>query len=199
MIRELIEMGYENVRFYSYERINFKLVVVLYQEMPFKARTGQSLIYPDKLLTKIFRRDLTPKVFTEIDEWAEQGISPYESASLFAAQYLSNDIPSLGCCSEEYFIWLNQIIELCPDGSFPITEEFIPGGACPPSDATTFYGSEYLTPFHLEHPLPPGLRGAIDPYTTFLSDIAERTRREEVKARGPSGFALFNQKFQRGT
>ena len=195
MIHELKSLGFANVRFYSYLRWTHTLAVVLYQEMPFKARTGEALVYP-KLLWSEYDYDMTPKFKSvrgsDLNEWASSGLSVQSISKRFIEHYLRGQTPGIGCYAEEYYPWLESVMTVCPPQSFPVTEEPIPGGPYHFFRETIeFFGVDEA---HRESTIrrPPGLNKMLEPQQEMLSDLAWKL--ERAKAREPSGFQKWNQK-----
>ncbi|TYC55269.1 hypothetical protein ETQ85_14740 [Zoogloea oleivorans] len=194
MIRELKSLGFANVRFYSYLRWVQTLMVVLYQEMPFKARTGEALVYPN-LFRCEYGFDMAPKFISErepdLNEWAGSGLSVQEIAAKFSELYLCDQQPGEGCYSEEYYPWLDSVMDICPTQAFPVTEEPVPGGPYNFGETIEFYGADEA---HRESDIrrPPGLNKMLVPQQAMESAIAWDIAR--AKAREPSRFKMWNQK-----
>lgn len=192
MIQELKRLGYANVRFYSYQRWTHTLVLVLYQEMPFKARTGQALVYP-RISWREYGLDMLPKAGSErtfiLDEWAASAMSVREIAANFADQYLEGQSPDEGGYNVEYYDWLDLVMAACPPLAFPITEEPVPGGPYDFGETIKFYGVEGVC-CSSDIPRPPGLSGMLEPRQEMLSAIA--WAHERAKAKEPSPFQKWN-------
>lgn len=186
MIQELKRLGFANVRFYSYIRWTHSLVVVLYQEMPFKAMTGQALVYPSLSWCE-YGFDMAPKFKNKHDvglnEWAESGMSVHEIATNFVADHLHDQIPGEGCYSNEYYPWLDSVIAACPDQSFPVTEEPIPGGPYVSRKTIEFYRVDEAER-DSSISKPPGLSKMIEPYMG---------KPPAIKVKELSGFQKWNQ------
>lgn len=194
MILELKRLGFANVRFYSYMRWTLSLVVVLYQEMSFKARTGEALVYP-RLFSCEYQADMAPKDREKCDSglnlWSGNGMSVQEVAASFSEHYLKSQLPAAGCYSDEYYPWIESVIAACPPQAFPVTEEPIPGGPYAFDGTIQFFGAKAALQ-RANIPRPPGLNKMLEPYGEMTSAIARDTVR--TKAIEPNGFQKWCRK-----
>jgi hypothetical protein len=125
----------------------------------------------------------------DLNEWAESGLSIQDIAANFADHYLQDQLPGEGCYAEEYYPWLDSVMEVCPPQAFPVTEEPIPGGPYDFGETIEFYGAEDVRQ-NSNILRPPGLSKMLEPEREMVSAIAWGN--ERAKAKEPSGFQKWN-------
>lgn len=179
ILHRLHNMGYRNLRFYAYTRWVGSLAIFIYQEMPYRTREGAALICPYLCAIEV-GKDLRPTENWGAIDWLDDGASERECAEHFVRRFLAAPPEASGAFDAEYTEWLTGALEKCPEALFPITEEPFPASDWPRITMEFFPRqlARDISPDGLkDYPLPPGLRGAIDPYKAFRDEMERRTRK----------------------
>lgn len=195
----LFHRGYRNLRYFAYIRANGNPVISLYQEMPFRTRDGFAMVYPGRRYSKEFDKQLRLRGLSEEDEWLSPDLDVEQAANRFLEIVLPGESFAEGCFDVEFGDWLANILSICPVGAIPITEEPIPGGPYEAPKVTKFFAPigdpSARIAQSLTAPLPPGLRGQIEPIAYF----SERYARAHRPKQTPSGLASFLRKFDKSS
>lgn len=198
ILNVLFHRGYRNIRYFAYVRSNGNPVISLYQEMPHRTQDGFALVYPGRCYSREFDKQFRPYWLSKEDEWLSPDLDAEQAANRFLKTFLPDETFADGCFDVEFGDWLAHVLSVCPAGAIPITEEPVPGGPYGDGpEVTTF-----LTPIgdpdarvakSITAPLPPGLRGQIEPIAYFTDQYARAHRPKQT----PSGFACFMRKLDK--
>jgi hypothetical protein len=164
----------------------------MYCMMNERGRNAELLAYPPFWTYRFnhFKRD--SHWLSVFDEYVERNLSVSQAAVEFERKYGTELDACRGSSDPDYVDWYDQLLALCRDDGFPITEEPQRRGYGHDGSMSEVRYSQADLQWTL-HPRPPGFGSTSFPYLEMLWQIEER-RLEAQEARRKANYAEWQRR-----